>query len=225
MKVAALSLLLLTAAPLSAGDWRINLGTGPFVFGNLAEKKSTISNSEQTVHITSSISAATRPGASVDLERDLNSRFSLRLGSTFTRSPVAVKTKSSNDDPSSDGVNLDVGDLNVTTLDLAAVFRFNSGGSLRPYIFAGPGYAIYNMKSEPDGPDPLFEGTRGRLGAVAGAGLEWWWRENFAVRAELSDVYTQALLKRSDFSGPTPESLELSKPHNVHTVFGITYRF
>jgi opacity protein-like surface antigen len=223
VKTSAL-LFLLLASPALAGDWNLAVGTGPFVFGNFAEKKSTLSNGEQTITVHSSISAATRAGVSAEVERAYNQRFSTRLGATFTRSPISVKSKSSSDDPSSEGVNLDVGDLNVATIAVTALMRFNRGGSFRPYIAAGPSYALYNMEEGDNDTPPLFTGTRGRFGAVAGVGLEWWWKENIGVRAELSDIYTQRLLKRSDFSG-TPQSLELERPHNVHTVFSLVYAF
>jgi hypothetical protein len=215
--------LLLFAAPLSAGDWSLAVGSGPFVFGNLAERRATLSNGDEHITVRSSISAATRAGVSAEVERAVNKRFSTRLGATLTRSPLSVKSKSSNDDPSSDGVTLDVGDLNVMTIAAVAVMHFNQGGSLRPYLLAGPAYGLYNM--EEDETDPLFTGTRGRLGGVAGAGVEWWFRKNFGVRAEFSDIYTRQVLKRDDFSGTSSQTLELENLHNVHTLFSVVYGF
>lgn len=219
-------LAILFANSLAAAEWSATVGTGPFVFGNLAERTSTVTNGEQTTKVESSLSAATRAGITGELERRFNERLSARLAATFTRSPLSVKTDSSNDDPDSDGVSLNVGDLNVTTFAALLAFRFNRGGSLRPFLAAGPAYALYNMEdSDDEGVEPLFTGTRGRWGVTAAAGVEWWLSDRFAVRAELSDVYTETPLEEGDLSRPRNGSLEIKDPHNVHTTIGATYRF
>ena len=208
------------SVPLTAQQWAFGIGTGPFVFGDFSRRDSTISNDESTVHVHTSISAGTRAGLIVDGERLLNDRLSLRLSGTATRAPLSIRTKSGKDD----GVSLDIGHLSVTTVALAVVFRFNSGGSFRPYLLAGPAWARYSMHDAPEGAEPLFTGTRTRPGAEAGGGLEWWWRRNIGVRGELTDLLTGSPLRRSDFNNPPP-SLELRKPHNVHTSAALVVRF
>lgn len=57
-------------------------------------------------------------------------------------------------------MSLDIGDLSVTTFALPVVYRFNSGGDLRPLLYLGPAYVIYdiNRKSQ-SGVVPLFTTT------------------------------------------------------------------
>lgn len=219
--LAAISLLLF-AAPLAAQNWAVTVGTGPFVFGDLAERESRVVTESSSTEVTSILKAATRAGVSGEVERLFNDRFSARLVGTFTRSPLSVKNRSE----SGDGVRLDVGDLNVATFSLLGAFRFNRGGALRPYVAAGPAYALYNMEdTEDEGVDPLFEGTRGRWGVAAAAGVEWWLSERFALRGEISDTLTETPLRSEDFSRPRTSRLDLEDPHNIHTTIAASYRF
>ncbi len=230
MQKSALAFLLLSlVCPLlqagASEDWAIGVGTGPFIFGSFAETRSTITNGEDRVNLTNSLSASTRAGLVLTVERFFNDRLSLRVESAGTSAPLAVKTEQEGSEGS---ISLDVGDINVLTFAIPLTFRFNRGGSFRPLIFAGPAYAMYDIDRNENIANsvPLFEGTRGRLGAQAGAGLEWRLHGGrFFFRAEIADLITESPLKKSDFSGTLPRRLELNSPHNVHTSLGINYRF
>ena len=222
----SLAIVLLTTG-IHADDWAVGVSTGPFVFGNFAESTRVISNEEQTVEITSTLSAATRAGARVELERFFNQQFSARLEATFTDTELSVKSET-DDDPDSDGVTLDVGELSVTTIEIPIAWRINRSDRFRVQVFIGPAVAMYDLDPQiavGGVAVPLFEGSRTRWGGVAGAGVEWFWGEKWAARATISDLVTSSPLERSDF-GPRPvRRLDIPKTHNVHTAFGVLRRF
>lgn len=222
-----LTLLLATLpAPVLGQDWIGSVSSGPFVFGDFAERKATIDLGDDSVEVTTTLSADTRAGLMIDIERLLNDRFAIRLEGTATRAPMSAKTLSSDDDPSGDGVTIDIGDLDVLSIAAAAVYRFNRGGALRPYLLGGPAWVTYEMDDEDEtGVEPLFEGSRGRVGALVGAGVEWWWSPQLAIRAELADIYTDSPLERRDFRGNPSSRLQIDNTHNVHTNLGVRYRF
>jgi hypothetical protein len=223
MKLILLILLtLMFSLPAGAQNWALSFSSGPFVFGDFAENQTRIrpfSNGDSA--FTHSLSAATRPGAVAGLERYWSPRLSIRLESTFTESPLAVKSGSGDD-----SVSLDIGDLSVTTFALPLVFRFNRGGDFRPLLFLGPAYVVYDInQKQGSGVVPLFTGARGEAGGIGGAGLEWWWSNRFGLRAAISDIVTESPLERSDFQGPVPDTLEIKTAHNLHTTVGLAYRF
>jgi opacity protein-like surface antigen len=212
--------------PCQAQDWTLGVASGPFVFGDFAEHTSTLLVGNETIDVRTTISAATRAGLLVDVERTINDQFSVRLEVGGTRSPISAKSSSDNDDPDSGGVSIEVGDMDILTLALPLTWRFNRGGRLRPYVMAGPAWAAYKMKSDDEaGVEPLYEGTRTELGVLAGVGLEWWWTNRLGVRGELTDTYTESPLRESDFRGVTPDNLDIERLHNVHTTVGLRYRF
>jgi hypothetical protein len=211
------------SVPLLADNWLIGGGSGAFVFGDFAESERVLGTPEQVIRVKSSLSAATRPGARLDIERLFNDRFSLRAETTFTRTKLAVKTTTRGREE--EGVSLDVGHLNVTTIGLPVVWRVNRG-TFRVQLYAGPAYAIYDMDRDVEsGEVPLFNESRGRIGAVAGAGLEWWLNRRWAIRGTLSDIYTDSPLERTDFERTPPPNLEIGNTHNVQTLVGAVYRF
>ncbi len=71
---------------------------------------------------------------------------------------------------------------------------------------------------------PLFEGTRGRWGGVAGVGVGWWWSGNFAVEWQVSDIVTASPFSIEDFA-PSAKGIRIPKPQNASTTVGIRYRF
>lgn len=212
--------------PLSAygDDWVVSVGTGPFVFGSFAEHRERISVGGVSENLRHSVSAATRAGALVEVEYRMTGRLSLRTEATFTRSPLSIKTMADDDDPDSEGVTLDIGDLDVTTIALAVAYHFNVADNLLAYVAGGPAYAIYDLDPQPEA-DALFEGSRGRFGGLAAVGMEWWFNPNWRLRAEVADIITESPLERSDFGAPPPPTLEIDSPHNVHTSFGVGFRF
>src|SRR5260370_39140804 len=92
---ALLPFLLLATLPATAEDWSVGAGTGPFAFGKFAVRSVRASTGEPGTQVSKlKLTAATRPGLVVDIERTFNDRFALRLQGTFTDSPLAVKPES-----------------------------------------------------------------------------------------------------------------------------------
>lgn len=204
--------------PLQAQDWSIGVGTGPFVFGDFAERRIRVGTPGSSSVTSITISAATRPGLSVDVERMLSSSFSVRLGGTFTESPVTLRSRQGDNSVSTDAGKIDVG-----TFALPLIWNINRGGTFRFHLGAGPAYALYHIRRRA-GEAALFKGTRPRWGAVAQGGVAWQWSRRFAVEGEISDVVTSSILERSDFP-PDSAGIDIPKPHNVHTTIGVRYRF
>jgi len=201
--------------------WSIGAGTGPFIFGGFAERSITIMNEGGTGTTRSRLSAATRPGAVVDLERDLGDRFAFGIQGTWTEAPLRIKSATGNQ-----GVTLDAGHVRVTTFVAPVVLRINPRGTFRFHLLAGPAYAIYNVRRRAAGgvTAPLFDGTRGRWGGAAGAGVGWWWRPRFAVEWQVEDIVTSSPFRATDIA-PSGQKVHIPKPQNGHTSVGIRYRF
>jgi hypothetical protein len=202
-----------------AQQWSASIASGPFVFGDFAETVEFIGPLPSRIE--HSLTGDTNVGVAAGLERYFNQRFSLRLEATFTKSHLAVRSGSDEDT-----VSLDIADLDATTLALPFVFRFNSGGTFRPLIYAGPAYVIYDITPQLiNEAVPIFSGSRKKGGWIGGGGLEWWWSDRFGARGTISDILTDSPLKRSDFPGPTPSSLEIKDVHNLHGTAGVVLRF
>lgn len=223
MRIAALVFAALSLAPPAiAQDWGIGAGTGGFLFGDLVRIRSEVETELEELESEQVLSAATRAGGQIHLARFLGERWSIRADATFVRSPLSLETESDGDG----GLVLEAGDLDVTTVSLAAAFRFNGGGNLRPLIFAGPVWASYKIRpDEATGAPPIFRGSRQEWGGVLGAGLEWWISDRFAIRAEISDIVTTSPFRKEDFASVSPGDLEINETHNIHTVAGVMWRF
>jgi outer membrane protein with beta-barrel domain len=210
---------LLSALPAAAQDWSLGVATGPFVFGKLAERtvRATVGGPDVSIS-TIKLSAATRPGLVVDVERDFNDRFALRLQGTFTDAPLAIKPDTGG------GVSIDAGKIDVTTLTLPLVIRINPHGRFRFHIMGGPAYAMYRVKRvfNTVSLTPVA-GTRSRFGGMAGAGLEWAWSKRFSVEGDVVDIVTSSPFEKSDFVGQG--SINIPKPHNEHATVGLRLRF
>lgn len=222
MKKALLVLLAaaFAAAPGRAQNWSLGVATGPFVFGDFVRRTMPIGNEGGSSTQTLKLSASTRAGLSVDLERSLNERFAIRAEGTFTRAPLAIKGSTGS------GVPLDAGDINVGTFMLPLVMRINPNGAFRFHVLAGPAYAAYRITRRSNASLTIneFVGTRSRWGAAAGAGLAWHWNDRFAVEGQIADISTSSPFDRNDF----PRALgtvKIPRPHNVHTTVGLRVRF
>jgi len=213
-----LPFMLLATLPATAQSWSIGAGTGPFKFGKFAVRTLRAGTEQPgTVVTKTKLSAATRPGAVFDIERGFNDRFALRLQGTFTQAPLAVRPESGG------GVALSAGRVDVTTLTLPLIINLNPRGRFRFHIKGGPAYAIYHIKqtSTPAAATP-FEGTRSRIGGVAGVGVVWWWSNRFGVEGEVLDIITSSPLRKSDFVGPG--SISIPKSQNEHATIGLRFR-
>lgn len=209
----------LFALPIHAQEWSIGAGAGPFVFGDFVRETIRAVGPVPGEPRTIKLSARTRPGGYIDLERNLTGRFAVRLEGAFTHSKLVVRSAESG------GVSLDAGTLNVTTLMLPLVVRFNRGGTFRFHIMGGPAYAMYDITQEvtPAGVPDTFSGTRSNWGGAAGGGVGWWFSDRFAIEGQITDIVTSSPFRREELSDA--QSVRIPKPQNVHTTVGIRVRF
>ncbi|HEX7151489.1 MAG TPA: outer membrane beta-barrel protein [Thermoanaerobaculia bacterium] len=210
-----------SALPLAAQDWSISAGSGPFVFGDFMERSLALGPPEGpgAVRSTVTLTAGTRAGLIADIERSFADRWAVRLEGTFTRAPLTLGD-------SDDGFELEAGDLDVMTFALPLVFRINPEGTFRFYLKGGPANAIYEVERSPNAARPIFDGTRNRWGVTAGAGVGWHFSEQFVIEGQISDVVTSSPFERGDFAGgEDDESLDIPRPHNIHTSVGVRWRF
>lgn len=222
MKLLALLLSLLALAPteLAAQKWSVGAGAGPFVFGDFANRTLRLATEDETAEHTITLTAATRPGLVVGIEREFGERWALRAQGTFTRAPLEVQIEDE------DGVELESGDMDVATLAFPIVYRVNPRGSFRFILFTGPAHAAYQLKDQIAGVRdvPLFTGTRSTWGVIAGGGVAWHLSNRIAIEALIDDTVTSSPFRRSDLSG-SASGLEIPRTHNVHTSAGLRYRF
>jgi opacity protein-like surface antigen len=216
------AVLLLSAFPLRGQNWSIGAGTGAFVFGDFVERRiRPVAGGESEGPTIQTLSAGTRPGLAVDLERSFSDRWAVRLEGTFTRAPLSVTEESSE----TEDFEFDAGELDVMTFMLPIIFRINPRGALRFHVMGGPAYAIYRAdgRENVEGTIAVFEGTRANWGAAAGLGAAWYLSDRFAIEGAITDIVTASPFERSDF--PDVPGFSIPKPHNVHTTLGIRYRF
>jgi hypothetical protein len=211
-------LFFLIATSATAQQWSFGAGAGPFFFGDFVRRTMRIGNEGGSELQTSTLSAATRAGVSLDLERSFGERFAVRAEAAFTRSPLAIKGGGSE-------VEVEAGDLDVLTLMVPLVVRINPRGSLRFHIMGGPAHAAYRVSKRSNAAltIPTFTGTRSDWGLAFGGGVAWQWSERFAIEGQITDIATESPFDESDFGGLA--SVEIPKPHNIHSTLGIRYRF
>ena len=222
MKKTFLLLLLCSTLTLSAvaQNWSVGAGTGPFVFGDFVRRTLQIGTETGSGQQTTILSAATRAGLTVDLERNLGERFALRLEGTFSRAPLSVKGRSS-----SGGVALDSARISVGTFVVPLVSRLNPRGTVRFHVMGGPAYAIYTIdRTDPTSTLSTFTGDRGRWGASLGGGVAWQWSHRFALEGQITDVSTTSPFRREDMPRGFG-TIKIPRTNNVHTTGGIRYRF
>jgi opacity protein-like surface antigen len=209
------------ALPAGAQDWSFGAATGPFVFGDFVRRTLRTGTEAGSGEQKQQLSAKTRPGLAIDLERRFSDRFAIRLEGTFTHAPLAIKGSSD-----SGGVTLESGTINVATAMVPLVFRFNPHGTFRFHAMGGPAYAIYDISNRSANPSTLrtFTGERTRWGVALGGGVGWYWSERFAVEGQLTDISTTSPFRRSEFAAGLAR-IEIPRTHNVHTTIGIRYGF
>ncbi len=100
-------------------------------------------------------------------------------------------------------------DLDLSTLDLDAVWHFNPGNRLVPYVLAGVGYARANLD------DPILGTVDGQPVSIdddsgftlnAGAGAKFYVNDRFLVRLEARYRYLDGMLDQFDDSLNTVET-------------------
>ena len=216
---AVLALALALTFPLAAQNWSVGVGTGPFVFGEFVERSLRVGTGEgETGVITLDLTAATRAGLAVDLERSFGERWAVRLEGTFTNAPLRLEQEGAE----GDGAEIDAGDLDVATFMLPFVFRINPNGALRFHVHGGPALAIYRA-NPPDNGQAVLEETEQQWGVAYGGGVAWWMSERFAIEGNLTDIVTSSPFDRDDFA--TATRVDIPRPHNVHTTVGVRWKF
>jgi hypothetical protein len=203
-----------------AQDWSVAASTGPFIFGSFAERTSTIGNGTGTSTTRSQLSASTRAGGAADVEKSCGRWVSVRFEAAWTRAPLSIKSQSG-----SEGITIDAGNMNVTTVSLPVVVHINKHAALRFHLMGGPAYSFYRMSQRRgSGTTPLFDGTRGRIGVAAGFGVAWWLSKRAAIEWQAADTVTRSPLHVSDIAA-TSRGVKILEPHNAHTTIGARYRF
>lgn len=216
-----LFLAILLPFPLSATaqNWSLGVHSGPFVFGDFVERSvRPATGGQSSGSVTMTLSAATRAGLAVDLERSFAPRWAVRLEGTFTRAPLSVEEEGD------EGVALNAGEVDISTFTLPLVFRVNPRGAFRVHLLGGPAYAVYRITGTPNvsGITPLDK-TTGEFGLAAGVGVAWVMSDRLAIEGNLSDVVTSSPFDREDF--PSSPGWRIPRPHNVHTTVGVRFRF
>ncbi|HEU4522209.1 MAG TPA: outer membrane beta-barrel protein [Thermoanaerobaculia bacterium] len=213
--------LLLTTLPAQAQDWSIGVAAGPFVFGRFVERTVRVATPEGSGTQTATLSADTRAGLSVDIERRISDRFAVRVEGTFSRAPLAIKGSERQDE----AVEIPAGDIDVTTLMLPLVIRINPRGTFRFHVMGGPAAAAYRVtnRSNAAGTIPIFRGTRTEYGAALGAGMAWQWTNTFAVEVNITDINTSSPFREDEFGGLG--TVDIERPDNLHSTVGLRYRF
>ena len=218
---ATAALLLAFALPSAAQNWSFGAATGPFVFGDFYERTVRIGTGQGPVSETTLVlSAGTRAGLALDLERNLGSRWAIRAEGTFTRAKLTLEQGSS----SGNGAELDAGELDVATFMLPIVYRINPNGSLRFHVLAGPAMAIYRGDAPASSSgSAVLDGTQKEWGLAYGGGVGWWISDRFAIEGNLTDTTTSSPFERADF--PSSTGLDIPRTHNVHTTIGVRWKF
>jgi opacity protein-like surface antigen len=218
--LAVLAVCIALAASAQAQDWSLGAATGPFVFGDFVRRTLQAGTEASSGEQKQRLSAKTRPGLAVDLERRFSDRFAIRLEGTFTHAPLAIKGSGN-----SGGVTLESGTINVATAMVPLVFRFNPHGTFRFHVMGGPAYAVYDI-SNGSNPSTLrtFTGERTRWGAALGGGVGWYFSDRFAIEGQITDISTSSPFRRSEFASGLAR-IEIPRTRNVHTTIGIRYGF
>ena len=216
-KLTIAALLLASALPVTAQDWSLGVSSGPFVFGDFFERTVRVGDENPAGEQTIVLSADTRAGLAVDLERSLGERWAIRAEGTFTRSPMTITQKGNTGE-----FELDAGDLDVTTIAVPIIFRLNPNGSFRFYLLGGPAVAIYKLDA-PSTTQLGFNDTQNESGVAFGGGVAWWLSNRFALEAKITDTITTSPLDENDFDDAP--GAEVKKPHNGHGTLGLRWRF
>ncbi|HEY0159602.1 MAG TPA: outer membrane beta-barrel protein [Thermoanaerobaculia bacterium] len=216
-KLAAAALLLAFTLPLSAQDWSLGVSTGPFVFGDFLERTVQVGSGGTQGTQVIIVSADTRAGLAVDLERSFSERWAVRGEGTFTRSPMTISQEGTVGE-----FEIDAGDLDVATFALPLVFRINPRGSFRFYLLGGPALAVYRLDA-PANTEPVIDETQQEWGVAFGGGVAWWLSDRFAIEAKITDTITTSPMDEEDFDD-TPGA-NVKNPHNGHGTVGIRWRF
>jgi outer membrane beta-barrel protein len=145
-------------------------------------------------------------GRTPQLDDDVT--YGVRYGYNFTNSWGIEASLGQTASSVTDLVGRDI-DLDLTTLDLDAVYHFNTASPLVPYLVAGVGYASSDLDVPIVG---LVSGAPVRIDddngftANAGAGLKYYVNDRFLVRLEARYRYLDKVVDKFDDSLNTVET-------------------
>jgi outer membrane protein len=100
-------------------------------------------------------------------------------------------------------------DLDLNTIDFDAVYHFNPGNRVVPYVLAGLGYARANLDQPITGTvngQPVSLDDDGGFSLNAGVGAKFYVTDKFALRLEARYRYLNSLLDKYDDSLNTVET-------------------
>jgi len=153
-------------------------------------------------------------GTTPELDDDIT--YGLRYGYNFTNS-FGIEASLGNAASSATKLAGQDIDLDLTTLDFDAVWHFDTGSKLVPYVLAGAGYAKANLDRPITGTvngQPVSLDDDEGFTLNAGVGAKYFVTDNVLVRLEARYRYVDAVLDNLD------ESL-----NTVETTLGVGWQF
>lgn len=145
-------------------------------------------------------------GRKPELDDDVT--FGVRYGYNFTNN-WGIEVSLGHSPNSAIGVGGGDIDLDLTTLDVDAVYNFNTGSKFVPYVLAGVGYAAADLDR------PITGVVNGRTVSIdddegftanAGIGAKYYATDRFLVRLEARYRYLDGIVDRFDDSLNTVET-------------------
>jgi outer membrane beta-barrel protein len=153
-------------------------------------------------------------GSKPELDDDVT--YGVRYGYNFTNSFGLEASLGNTASSATKLAGQDI-DLDLTTLDLDAVWNFDTGSKLVPYVLAGAGYAKANLDRPITGTvngQPVSLDDDEGFTLNAGVGAKYFVTDNVLVRLEARYRYVDTVLDRFD------ESL-----NTVETTLGVGWQF
>lgn len=194
-------LALAETAPAQRPPSGISLSSGPVYLTDLQQQEviATILEAEVEARseLTRTLEAGPSIGFGVAIDRWLTPGWGVRIQAARVSAGVEAVLETGDEDqtgiPFFDDREIPVpserGDLDMTSLHAALVFRIPAGGELRPYALVGGGLARHSLEADPvTGQGSGFpDATRTGFSALAGVGA-WFplWNSRFDGQVELS---------------------------------------
>jgi outer membrane beta-barrel protein len=153
-------------------------------------------------------------GQTPELDDDLT--FGLRYGYHIT-DPLALELSVGHSPNAATNVAGGDIDLDLTTVDLDAVWNFNTGSRFSPYVLAGVGYAKADLDRNilgTAGGQPVSLADDEGFTLNAGVGAKYFITDRWLLRAEARYRYLDKVVDRLDDSLNT-----------VETTLGVGYQF
>ena len=149
-------------------------------------------------------------------ELDDNATYGVRYAFNFNRALALEVAVGETPSSATKLAGKDI-DLDLSTIDFDAVWHFNPGGRVAPYVLAGLGYARSSLDQPITGTvngQPVSLDDDGGFTLNAGVGAKFFVNDRFALRLEARYRYLNSLLDNYDTSLNT-----------VETTLGATWQF